>query len=155
MSFCVVGLDPAPFEHLVGLPDAALKALGATRIIVDAKPGFPDRVTVRDLEIGETAILLNYEHQPAQTAYRSRHAIFVGEGLGQALDLVDRLPDAILSRQISLRAFSASGEMLDAELADGSFLEPIISRFLADPGVAYLHAYYAKRGCYAARIERC
>ena len=32
-------------------------------------------------------------------------------------------------------------------------IEPTILRLLAVPGVAYLHAHYAKRGCYAARIE--
>lgn len=33
-------------------------------------------------------------------------------------------------------------------------LKPLIFSFLAKPGVAYLHAHYAKRGCYAARIVR-
>jgi hypothetical protein len=44
--------------------------------------------------------------------------------------------------------------MLHADLEDGSKLEPLIVRFLADLEVAYLHAHYAKRGCYAARIVR-
>lgn len=154
MSFRVLGLDPSQFSHLVGLSDDELARLGAKRCVVTARPGFPDRVEVRDLEIGETAILLNYEHQPADTAYRSRHAIFVGEGADEALDLIDSLPEAIRVRPISLRAFDASDEMVDADLAEGSALIPLIDRFFANPQVAYLHAHYAKRGCYAARIIR-
>jgi hypothetical protein len=154
MSFRLHGLDAAQFAHLTGLSDPELAALGARRYVVDAKPGFPDRIEVRDLEIGERAILLNYEHQPADTAYRSRHAIFIREGATCALDVIDTIPDVIRTRPISLRAFDASGEMLHADLADGAELEPLIQRFFADPAVAYLHAHYAKRGCYAARIER-
>jgi hypothetical protein len=44
--------------------------------------------------------------------------------------------------------------MVDADLAAGAVLAPVIERFLANPAVEYLHAHYAKRGCYAARIER-
>jgi hypothetical protein len=36
----------------------------------------------------------------------------------------------------------------------GSEAEPVIERLLANPRTAYLHAHYAKAGCYAARIER-
>jgi hypothetical protein len=154
MSFRVLGLDPAEFRHLYGLPDAELARLGVQRMVADACPGFPDRIEVRDLIPGETALLLNYEHQPADTPYRSRHAIFVREGAERPLDLVDALPDAIRIRPISLRAFSADGDMLHADLADGAALVPLIQAFFADPAVAYLHAHYAKRGCYAARIVR-
>jgi hypothetical protein len=154
MAFRVQGLDPRHFRHLVGASDADLNRLGAQRYTVDAKPGFPDRVAVRDLDIGETAILLNYEHQPADTPYRSRHAIFVSEAAEPALDLVDAVPEAIRIRTISLRAFDMDGDMLDAELADGVDLILVIERFLAMPNTSYLHAHYAKRGCYAARIVR-
>ncbi len=154
MSFRVLGLDPGQFSHLYGISDAALAAAGAKRYVVDAKPGFPDRVEVRDLEIGERVILLNYEHQPADTPYRSRHAIFVREGADHALDVTDTIPEVIRIRPISLRAFTKDGEMLDADLVDGEALVPLIERFFPDPAVTYLQAHYAKRGCYAARIVR-
>jgi hypothetical protein len=44
--------------------------------------------------------------------------------------------------------------MLDADIAEGREARPLIERLLALPEAAYLHAHYAKRGCYAARIER-
>ncbi|HYB54983.1 MAG TPA: DUF1203 domain-containing protein [Alphaproteobacteria bacterium] len=154
MSYRVTGLDPAPFRDLFGLSEEALAAKGVRRYLADRKPGFPDRVELRDAEPGETVLLLNYTHQPAQTPYRASHAIFVREGAERAYDAIDRIPEPLLVRPISLRAFSAEGEMVDADLAEGSQLEPLIERFLAKPGVSYLHAHYAKRGCYAARIER-
>ncbi|WP_284945934.1 DUF1203 domain-containing protein [Acidisoma cladoniae] len=154
MSFRIRGLDPSQFSHLAGLSDAELMRLGAKRFVVDSKPGFPDRVEVCDMDVGQTAILLNYEHQPADTPYRARHAIFVREGADQALDLVDSVPEVLRIRTISLRAFNDSGEMLDADLAEGTDLVPMIERFFENPDVAYLHAHYAKHGCYAARILR-
>ncbi len=151
MTFRVQGLEAGEFSHLFGLTDAELARVGARRCVVDAKPGYPDRIEVRDLDVGENAILLNYEHQPAATPYRSAHAIFVREGADRALDLIGALPQAIRIRPISLRAFTTSGEMLHADLSAGVELEQLIERFFADPDIAYLHAHYAKRGCYADR----
>ncbi|MBX9797260.1 DUF1203 domain-containing protein [Sphingomonas sp.] len=154
MSFRIRGLDPAPFQHLYSLADSALLAQGVKRRVVDSNPGFPDRIEVRDLEVGETALLLNFEHQPAATPYRARHAIFVREGATAALDLVDTVPPVLRRRWISLRAFDAQGMMLGAELAEGSVIEAGIDRLFASGAVAYLHAHYAAAGCFAARIDR-
>lgn len=154
MSFRVTGLDPAPFGHLFGLPDEALASQGVRRLPVDSTPGFPDRVELRDLDVGETALLLNFTHQPADTPYRSCHAIFVREGAVERYDAVDEIPEALRVRPISLRAFDARGDMIDADLVDCREMAGLIERFLGDPRVAYLHAHYARRGCYAALIER-
>lgn len=154
MSFRFLGLDPAPFLTLYDRPEADLAAMGVERHFVTQTPGFPDRIEVRDGVPGETMLLLNFEHQPAPTPYRASHAIFVREGATERLDMTDAVPDAVRIRPISLRAFDAGGAMTDADLVEGRDIEALIARFLADPDVAYLHAHYAKRGCYAARIER-
>ena len=44
--------------------------------------------------------------------------------------------------------------MVDADLVDGNDAHALIERLLATPEVATIHAHYAKRGCYAGRIER-
>ncbi|WP_257386560.1 DUF1203 domain-containing protein [Tahibacter caeni] len=154
MHFRIRGLAPAPFLHLYGLSDAALREHGAQRRITDRQPGFPDRIELRDAQPGESLILLNYLHQPADTPYRSSHAIFVREGAERAADLVDEVPEVMYRRTISLRAFDREHDMRAAELADGDAIAPAIRRLLADPLVDYVHAHYAVRGCYAARIER-
>ena len=154
MSFRIIGLDPAPFRQFYGLPDGELAALSVQRHVADAKPGFPDRIEVRDAEPGETLLLLNYTHQPAATPYRASHAIFVREGAQQAYDATDVVPEPLRLRLISLRAFDGDHQMVDADVAAGQHLESVIERFFVQSGVRYLHAHYAKRGCYAARIER-
>jgi len=154
MSFRITGLSPQPFRHLFGLSDEELAKHGARRYVADTKPGYPDRIEVRDAEPGEKLILLNYIHQPADNPYRASHAIFVREGAETAFDRTNEIPDALRSRQISLRAFDADDLMVDADLVDGREIESVIERFFADPHIAYIQAHYAKRGCYAARIDR-
>ena len=154
MSFRIKGLSPEPFRHLFGLSDADLESHGAKRYVVDKEQAFPDRIEMRDLEIGETALLLNYTHQPADTFYRSSHAIFVGESGGEAYDAVDTVPKVMQVRPLSLRAFNGDHLMIDADLVDGSETDGLIRRFFENPEVAYIHAHYAKRGCYAAKVER-
>ena len=154
MSFRITGLDPAPFKHLYGLNDAGLNAMGVRRYIADACPGFPDRVELRDAEPGEAVLLLNYAHQPQQTPYQSAYAIFVREGADQAYSEMDTIPAVLRSRLISLRAFSHDHYVITADVVDGSKLEELIGQFLDMPQVSYLHAHYAKFGCYAARIDR-
>ena len=154
MAYRVRGLDPSPFRHLYGLSDDDLAARGVCRVVAEITPGFPDRIEVRDAEPGERLLLLNYVHQPADTAYRASHAVFILEGALEPLDRVGSIPEPLRIRPISLRAFSRAGEMIDADLVDGSDLEPLIERLLENPYVEYLQAHYAKRGCYAARVER-
>jgi len=154
MSFRIRGLDPAPFRHLFGLPDEELLRLNVKRAVADRKPGFPDRVELRDVEPGESLLLLNYLHQPADTPYRASHAIFVREGAAAAYDSVDETPECLRLRPISLRAFDAAGMMVDADLASGREVEAAIERLLGNPAIAYIHAHYARPGCYAARIDR-
>jgi hypothetical protein len=57
-------------------------------------------------------------------------------------------------RLLAIRAFDRDGMMVDAEIAEGRAVEPLLVQWLERPGVAYLHAHYARRGCFAARIER-
>ena len=154
MTYRILGLDPTPFTGLYGKTDAALHALGARRMIADSKPGFPDRVELRDAEPGDAVILVNFEHQSAPTPFRSAHAIFVLEGATTPFDRIGQLPPVMMTRTMSLRAFDAEGMMTDAALVSGEDLEPAIERLLAASEAAYLHAHYATRGCYAARIER-
>ena len=154
MTYRITGLSSDAFKHLYGLNDDELARHGAKRYHVDKSPGFPDRIEMRDGEIGETMLLVNYTHQPADTPYRASHAVFVREGALKTYDRVNELPDVLRHRLLSLRAFSADGMLLDADVAPGNEIEPIIERFFADPRVAYIHAHNAKQGCYAGRIDR-
>ena len=154
MSYRVLGLDPGPFRHLYGLSEAELAAHGVRVHIADATPGYPDRVELRDAAPGERVLLLNHTHQPADTPYRASHAIFVRDGAEHVYDRVGEVPEPLRLRLISLRAFDSAHLMVEADVVPGEALENVIALFLGNPDVAYLHAHYAKRGCFAARIER-
>lgn len=154
MHFRISGLPLAPFAPLFGLPDEALAARGVERRVADCRPGFPCRVSLRDADVGEPVLLLNWEHQPAAGPYRSRHAIFVREHAAPATPAVDEVPEVLRLRLLSLRAFDDRGYMLDADVAHGREAEAAIVRLLGDPRVAYLHVHNAKPGCYAARVDR-
>ena len=97
-------------------------------------------------------LLLTYLHQPAQTPYHQQGPIFVRRGQ-RAYDCA-ALPPALRIRPLSLRAFDPAGQMVDADIAPGADAEAVIARFFANPSVDYIHAHYAKRGCFAARIDR-
>ena len=154
MSFRITGLVARTVSTLVRPLGPGLAAQGVRRYVADSKPGFPDRVEMRDAEPGETVLLLNYTHQPADTPYRASHAIFVIEGAQVRYDRIDEIPSALRSRTLSLRAFDKDDLIVDADLVDGGNVESAIQRLFADPRVAYIHAHYAKYGCYAARIDR-
>lgn len=154
MALRILGLDASPFVHLYGLPDGELATRGVIRQRVEEPHSAPDRIELRDAEPGQTVLLLNHEYQAADTPYRGRHAIFVREGATKRFDAVGEVPDALRRRLLSLRAFDSAGMMIDADVVEGTSLEGLAERLLDDPRVAYLQAHHARRGCYAARIER-
>jgi hypothetical protein len=55
---------------------------------------------------------------------------------------------------MSLRGFDQEGMMVDADVIEGVRIEDLIERLFAEPRVAFIQAHHARRGCYAARIER-
>lgn len=154
MAFRITGLSPEPFRPLFGLTDQELASRGIRRYIVDSKPGFPDRIEMKDAELGQSVLLLNHVCQPAKTPYRASHAIFIREWATQAYDAVDQVPESMRIRLLSLRAFTDDGMLLDADVADGTAIEPVVNRMFANPKVSYIHVHNAKQGCYSGRIDR-
>jgi hypothetical protein len=154
MNFQISGLPLNYFAPLFALSDQELASRDAVRVIADQQPGFPCRVSLKDAEIGERVILLNYEHLAVASPYRSRHAIYVRESATEANFAVDAVPEQLRTRLLSVRAFDAQGMMTSAEVAPGTALEDVIEELFSKEAVDYLHIHNAKRGCYAARVNR-
>jgi hypothetical protein len=154
MQFHISGLPIAPFSQLFGLPTEELAQKGIVRCIVDKQPGFPCRVSLRDAELGETVLLLNYEHLNVASPYRSRHAIYVREAAVDAKLGPGEIPEVLRLRLLSVRAFDDAGMMVAADVVAGSELESVIAQMFANQNAAYLHVHNAKPGCFAARIDR-
>lgn len=153
MTYMIRGLDPERFAPLFQLGDAELAARNIVAMRVTDQPGFPCRVSLDDLPVGDRALLLNHVSHDVPGPYRTSHAIFVGRGSKRAR-FEGRVPPALDRRLLSIRAFNPAGMMIDAAIArpgeaDGAF------RALFDrPETAYIHAHNAVRGCFAARVER-
>ena len=153
MSYRIIGLDPAPFRDLPFLADAALAERGVQRVRVEKKPSAPCRISLDDAEVGESVLLLNHDHQPANTPYRQQGPIFVRE-TEERFERVGVIPPALARRTLSLRGFDEEDMMIEADLVEGAEAAGLIERLFANPRVAYIHAHYARRGCFAALIER-
>jgi len=153
MSFRVLGLSPDPFRPLFALSDAELLQTGARRMIAD-NPLMPCRVSLEHAQPGEELLLLHFEHQPANTPYRAGHAIYVRKIAAKAFEGIDIVPEVLESRLLSVRAFDAGHMMIDAEVCEGTRAAEMFDRFLGKPETGYLQVHNARRGCYAARVER-
>lgn len=154
MDFQIFALDIEQFRHLFGQDQESLAKQGVQRRIVDSSPGYPCRVSLQDAEVGENVLLMNYEHQPAATPFQSSHAIFVRESATQAMLDTNEVPKMFRHRLLSVRAFDASGMMIDADVVDGEHLESLIERMLTNVSTDYLHVHNAKLGCYVGLVER-
>ncbi len=154
MSFQISGLPLSHFAHLFALSDQELARHAAMRVTADRPTGFPCRVSLRDAEIGERLILLNYEHLAVASPYRSRHAIYVREAATESHLAPDDVPELLRTRLLSVRAFDDHGMLKGAEVTPGTALERVISDLFSNPTVTYLHIHNAKPGCYAARVDR-
>lgn len=154
MNFQISALNVNQFNPLFGKDREALERHGVQRIVVDNNPGFPCRVSLQDVEVGDNVLLMNYEHQTLLTPFRSSHAIFVREWASQAILDRNEVPKMLRHRLLSVRAFDASGMMIDADVIDGEHLESLIEHMLANKSAANLHIHNAKPGCYVALVER-
>lgn len=152
--FRITGLAPDPFRPLFALTDAELAARSIRRMIADRPNSFPDRISLQDAAVGDEVLLLNYCYQPAATPYRGTHAIFVNATASEPFDAIDTIPPVFRSRLLSLRAFDRNDMMIDADVIEGTEVAPLIARQLGNADVRYIQVHFAKRGCFAARIDR-
>lgn len=154
MSYRIAGLSPDLFAHLWPLDDASLDMQAIRRVVADNDRGFPCRVSLDNASVGETLLLLPFQHHDVAGPYRAGGPIFVREQATQAVVLVDRIPDTFLRRLLSVRAYDASGWMQASEVVEGTQLTQAIETFFQRKEVDYLHLHNARPGCFAARVDR-
>lgn len=153
-SFQIVALPAERFAPLFDRSDEELAAIGARRVTVDARPGFPCRVSLADAEIGETVLLLPYTHHDVSTPYRGSGPIYIRRGVAAANPKVNEIPVLLRHRLLSIRGYDAAGMMAAADVVDGGELEAAIQRLFADERVRYLDVHNARPGCFNCRVVR-
>lgn len=154
MTFQITALDPSPFAPLFDMDDGELRARGARRVIADASPGFPCRVSLADAEPGETLILVNHRHLEGDTPYAAAHAVFVRQGAVRATPAPGEVPLVLRCRLLSVRAYDGDRMMIDADVIEGADLAAHLDTLFARPGVAFVHLHNARPGCFAAAAIR-
>jgi hypothetical protein len=153
-SFQLAGLPQASFAPLFALSDAELSRIDARRVFADSKPGFPCRVSLVDAEVGDELLLLPFEHQPAASPYRSSGPIFVRRAAVQAVLEPGVIPDYVSTRLISVRAYDAAHQMIDAAVCPGAEAARAIDAMFSGAEAAYIHLHNAKRGCFSCAVRR-
>jgi hypothetical protein len=153
MAFQIHGLDPALFARYFTLSDAELAACGALRKYADSNEGHPCRVSLEEADEGEELLLLNFEHHTTSGPYRASGPIYVRHSARTKL-VLDRVPELLERRVLSVRAYDAAAMMVTATVVDGRELASVLDHFLGRRDVDYVHVHYAKPGCYAARVTR-
>jgi hypothetical protein len=153
-SFQLIALPAGRFAALFEKSDAELRDIGARRMIVDEKPGFPCRVSLADAEVGETVLLLPFTHHDVTSPYRASGPIFVRKGVGTVSPAVGEIPPMFRHRLLSVRAYDEAAVMVGAEVVEGGELEAAIRHQFDDAKVNYLHIHNARPGCYNCRVVR-
>lgn len=155
MGFRFTGLPLEPFKAIFNLSDEELLARGMRRYVADSKPGFPCRVTLEDAEIGEKVILLSYTHQPTDhSPYRAGGPIFVRQNAKISYRYESEIPPVLTSRLLSLRGYDKDDLIVEAEVVEGQNIDTELPKFFANHDVAYTHIHFARRGCFACRVDR-
>ena len=153
-SFQITGLAPESFKALFELSDTQLQERHIDRHIADSAPGFPCRVSLTDAAVGEELLLLSFQHLAQASPYQGIGPIFVRRAATQRAQFIDVIPMTLATRLLSVRAYDKTARMIDADVTEGAQLHGLIERLLANHAVDYLHVHYARRGCYAARVDR-
>jgi hypothetical protein len=153
-SFRLVALPFEPFSGLFELSDAELAKRNVVRVFASSKPGYPCRVSLADANIGEELLLLPFEHQAANSPYKSSGPIFVRKAAVPAELEVGVVPDYVGTRLMSVRAYDSAHLMTDAVVCEGSEVAAAIQSMFDREKVAYIHLHNAKRGCYSCAVER-
>ena len=142
------------FSNILSGSDAKLRSQGVQVHMVDQCPGYPCRVSLQDLPIGEIALLFHFQHHKVFSLYRASVPVFVGKQSQTASPEPNTIPSMLKMRSLSIRAYDSSGDMVCAEVVLGSEVESALDRFFDNDDIKNVHIHFARQGCYVCRVER-
>jgi uncharacterized protein DUF1203 len=155
-SFRVSGISAEVLNEFRQLSDDELRQRNVFRYIADHNPGYPCRVSLVDAEIGESLLLLNFEHLMSSSPYRSVGPIFVRESARETFVRIDEIPEVLRApgRVLSVRAYDRNDMLAGAVVIGTAEIDQSIQEFFTNRQVAFLHVHYAGPGCFACRVDR-
>ncbi|MEZ5220607.1 MAG: DUF1203 domain-containing protein [Ilumatobacteraceae bacterium] len=149
-----------PFRIAPLPPSTAARLREAATVVrvADASPGYPCRACLRDAALGDELVLVSHDpfagwDAAASSPYRSASPIYLHRRDCAADVDPDPVPDQLVRRRLSVRAFDERAMMLDGRVVDGVDLRATLDELAAVPGVAKVFVHNAGPGCFAAAVE--
>ena len=153
-NFQMVALQEKEFNNLFLMDEEELKSIGVIKLIANVKPGYPCRVSLKDAEVGEEVILLNYPHHRVNSPYKANGPIFIRKGATTAKLDVNEIPHMLHNRYLSVRGYNADSMIVEARVTEGVNLRENIDEIFDNNEVEYIHILNAKPGCYNCLVNR-
>ena len=153
-NFKFIAVDKKEFDLFMNLNDEELEAHQAKWLTVDEYPGYPCRVSLEDARIGERVLFLPYWHHDVKSAYKAMGTVLVRENANTTKLQVNQVPQMLLHRLLSIKAYDSNNMMVDHDIAQGSELEYKLKEQFKNINVEYIHLHYASPGCFCSQVNR-
>lgn len=142
------------YNHLFNLNEEELASKGVVKMLVDQKPGYPCRVSLEDVEIGEEVILFPFEHHKTDSPYKASGPIFIRKNAEKANLEINKIPEMLFKRLQSLRVYDKNGIMIDAKTLEGKEIRKEIKSIFNNDSASYIQIHNANPGCYNCQVNR-
>jgi len=152
--FRIQAIPRQVYEPFLELSDLELTHYHARWIVAEADLEFPCRVSLQDAKQGERLLAISHLHHDSASPYRAAGPIFVRKNCETARPEIDEVPIMLRHRLLSLRGYSEDGNMLCAQVVEGSKLEFSIADQFQFAAVKYQHIHNAMEGCVNCAVQR-
>ena len=142
------------YSPLFKLTTEELGEMNMVKMLVDAKPGFPCRVTLEDAEIGEEVLLLPFEYHKTTSPYKASGPIFIRKNAVKADLAVNEIPAMLLKRQQTLRVYDTNGMMIAAKSPSADEIRKEIEVAFSSQSASYIQILNTNPGCYNCQVNR-
>lgn len=153
VDFQILGIENR-FIHLFDLSQTRLSSIGVVKKVVDENPGYPCRVGLEDVEIGEEVILLSFQHHKTKSPYQASGPIFIGKNAKSPNLGKNQIPKMLLHRLLSIRVYDKKGMMIGSKTIKGEELRKSITTIFQNPLASYIHIHNSGPGCYNCEVIR-
>jgi hypothetical protein len=123
------------------------------RVTLD-EGGAPCRSCLRPAAVGESLWLLSFQPFRGDSCYAVPSPIYLHVEPCRPYEATDRLPDLVRIGLRAVRSYDEHHDLVDGLVGDGTDVETLIDKLLADPRASYLHVHSATAGCYTCRVDR-
>ena len=153
-DFIFSALKSEKFSEYFNMSTSELSSVGAYTFTADKSPCYPCRVSLQDAKVGETVLAITHEHHAVSGPYRSSGPIFVRKNADTVVCSKNTIPDMLLHRALSVRAYDSESLMIAADTISGKDLEVTLSNQLLNESVEYIHIHNSGAGCFNCMVTR-